>query len=290
MAGYAADTWGISGPTFLAGYLALAVIVIAAAVAWRWANTAGSTGIHTREPRPMELAQLSGGDELARYAAQAALRTGGAIDARGRGMLLAAGPMPAGASELEYAVYNAVVRGASQRAIATDPGVTAALHRQRAGLVRDGWLLDRAAQRRVRAPGILVLALAAFGGWRVHAGSANHKPVALLTIAAIALVVIGLVLLGAPQPSRAAKRLLKRLRSGYAHLAPRNAPAWATYGGTGAALGVALFGAGALWAADPGFAAAAEIQRRASTSGDSGSSSSGGDSGGGGCGGGGCGG
>jgi uncharacterized protein (TIGR04222 family) len=290
---YAADTWGISGPTFLVGYLVLAAVLIAGAVLWRRAITAGPSGVVMREPHAQELAQLSGGDQLARYAAQAALRTAGAIDAAGHGVLRASGPMPVGAGELEYAIYNAVVRGANQRSIAADPGVRAALQRQRDNLTREGWLLDRAAQLRARAGGLVVLAWAAFGGWRVQAGSENHKPVMFITLAAVATALIGLRLLTAPRTSRAANRLLKRLRRGNAHLAPRNTPAWATYGGAGAALGVALFGAAALWAADPAFAASAEIQRQATSAG-GGESGAGGASGcgssgcggGGGCGGG----
>ncbi|MEE6262465.1 TIGR04222 domain-containing membrane protein [Plantactinospora sonchi] len=49
----------------------------------------------------------------------------------------------------------------------------------------------------------------------------------------------------------ATRRLLARLRGAHEHLAPQLDPSWRLYGPNGAALTVALFGAGAIWRADP---------------------------------------
>jgi hypothetical protein len=84
------------------------------------------------------------------------------------------------------------------------------------------------------------------------------------------------------------------MRRSSKHLRPDSSPSWSTYGPGAAALGVGLFGTAAIWAADPAFAADAEIQRQSigSNGWTGGSDGGGGGSscGGGGCGGGGCGG
>ncbi len=102
-------------------------------------------------------------------------------------------------------------------------------------------------------------------------------------------------LIRVPRRSRRGTARLKALRGQHAALDPRMRPDWAAYGPARAALGVGIFGAGALWASDPAFAAEVQAQRAAATVGRSGgggcgsAGSSGGDSGGGGggCGGGG---
>jgi hypothetical protein len=90
-------------------------------------------------------------------------------------------------------------------------------------------------------------------------------------------------------------RALRQVKTDSRHLSPQMTPSLTTYGATGAAMGVAVFGAASLYAMDPAFAAEAEIQRvgaggpLTTGGGDGGSSGSCG-GGGGGCGGGGCGG
>jgi len=56
-----------------------------------------------------------------------------------------------------------------------------------------------------------------------------------------------ILVLGTGDESRAGNRQLEVMRSRYHHLNPGWNPSMATYGATGAALSVGLFGAGALW-------------------------------------------
>ena len=57
----------------------------------------------------------------------------------------------------------------------------------------------------------------------------------------------------------AGQAVLAESRTRSRHLAPSLAPSWATYGVAGAAMGVALYGTAAIWAADPAFAGAAGL-------------------------------
>lgn len=139
---------------------------------------------------------------------------------------------------------------------------------------------------------------------RLVSGLFSGRPVGYLLLTLVALLIVTLVLRRVPMLTRAGRAALRSVRSQHTHLAPASAPAYATYGAAGAAMGVALYGTASLWALDPGFAEQAEIQRQAAAgsgwSGGSDGSSGGGDSsgsdggsscgGGGGCGGGGCGG
>ncbi len=143
-------------------------------------------------------------------------------------------------------------------------------------------------------------ALVLVGVLRLIAGIQRDKPVGLLIPSLAFAVVLFLALLVVNRiATTAAIRGMRSLRQQHGHLSPRQSPSYATYGASGAAMGVALFGAASLYSMDPAFAAEAEIHRAtaagAGSSGSScgsGSSCSGGSScgGGGGCGGGGCGG
>src|SRR5439155_12125389 len=75
----AAQLWGISGPAFLAGYLAAAAAVLATALVLRL--LAGRGPRPSRQPDPVQLAYLNGGGRLAIYAALAALRSTDAVAA-----------------------------------------------------------------------------------------------------------------------------------------------------------------------------------------------------------------
>ena len=94
---------------------------------------------------------------------------------------------------------------------------------------------------------------------RIAAGIANAKSVGFLVFATIVVLVVGLRLLTVRVTSRAGRRLLRKARSVNAYLRPNLSPSWATYGVSGAILGVALYGTSAWWAADPAFATHAGI-------------------------------
>src|SRR5689334_6818252 len=99
----AGDTWGISGPRFLQIYAILAVSGLVFALVWRRTALRGGDLSTLRQPHPVELAYLNGGETLALHTSVAGLRSTGAVGAGpDRGTVAALGPMPAGFSDLDY--------------------------------------------------------------------------------------------------------------------------------------------------------------------------------------------
>jgi uncharacterized protein (TIGR04222 family) len=306
MNGIAADTWGISGPRFVALYAVLAGIAFIAALFWRFALRAGrGESLTARPPGPAEVAYLHQGPRLAMYSSLAALRAAGSIGARDDGALTTSGPLPAGATDLDRATYHAISQGTPAIGLPGNALVARALDDVRDTLVRNGWLYSPAHRRRMRWGGIALLAVAGLGLARAFAGLVGGKPVGYIALLAVATAVAAIGLLRVPRTTPQGGRFVAQLRGANAHLSPAQSPSWAVYGAGGAALGVALYGTASLWVADPVFARQAVGGSSDGDSGyyggDSGSSggdsgSSGGDSGGGsscgggGCGGGGCGG
>jgi uncharacterized protein (TIGR04222 family) len=298
------DTWGISGPAFLAGYLTVAALVVVGSAIHRAWLFNGRRPSGFDQLGPQQAAYLNGGVRLAVYSAIGALRSVGAIGADRRRLLRATGPLPAGATPLDQAVHHAAGRGVRTRDLSQDHWVATALGQLRQDLEQRGLALDADQRRAARFGPALLFLLLFVGGLRLLAGLRNDQPVGFLVLSLIVLTVIFVVQAArVPYRTRAGRTALRNLRAHYRYLTPSAAPAYATYGAPATAMGVALFGAATLWAVDPTFADEAEIQRQAAGSGSSGSScgsgdSSGGDSGGGGsscgggggCGGGGCGG
>ncbi|RQX00598.1 TIGR04222 domain-containing membrane protein [Micromonospora inaquosa] len=301
------DTWGISGPTFLRYYIAAAILVVAIAAYHRVRLAAGSTAAMTADPLgPQQLAYLNGGPRLAVHAALGGLRGSGAIGVRPDRRLTTTGAPPAGLTPLDQAIHWAAHQHARAGDLPRDERVRVALHQIRNGLEQRGLLTDDAQRARARFWATILTTLLGIGVFRLVSGLFNDHPVGYLLLTLVPLLIITLVLRRAPVVTRAGRAALRSVRRAHTHLAPASAPAYATYGAAGAAMGVALYGTASLWALDPGFAEQAEIQRQAAagsgwTGGSDGSSGGGGDSsggdggsscggGGGGCGGGGCGG
>ena len=282
------DTWGISDPQFRWIYLGLLVIGTLLAIYLRRSGSGPDRA--DRLPTPSEAALLAEGPDRAVYAAVAGLRAAGAIGPGPGGRLACTGPLPPDASRLDGAVFEAARRGVPVRALWSDPLVASALIEVRASAANAGWLLDAAGRRRARLGGLSLLGLALLGFLRIAAGAVNQRPAGFtLFLTLLTLMLAVAFLISVPPTSRAGRAALAQLRSRNAHLYPRQSPAWATYGSTGAALGVAIYGTAAIWAADPSFADATGLPGPS----DSGSTSTGGDGGwgdGGGGGGGGCGG
>jgi uncharacterized protein (TIGR04222 family) len=272
------DTWGIAGPAFLVSYAVLGLATLVLALVWRARARSSGSDRRGRDLTPAEVGFLIGGPQRASLAAVGQLRAAGALDARS-GRLTVTGPRPSGLDAYASAVYSAVASGTPSRAQqlpAAVPSATAALERE---LVRDGLAVDGEARARARLGGWVMLAVAAFGLARAIAGLDNDKPVGYLAVLVLTVSVTGLALLAkAPRRTGAGDRVLAGLRTKHHYLAPAQHPSWATYGAAGAGLGVALFGVGSLWDADPSFAAQAQLQRYR----DSGGGDGGGDSGGGG--------
>jgi uncharacterized protein (TIGR04222 family) len=290
------DTWGIPGPTFLLSFVGAVVVLAILATVHRRSLFAGAPGTDVERLGPQQIAYLNGRGKLAVYTALGGLRAAGAIGSGPDKTLVQSGPLPSGLTPLDSAVYNAAGRRIRAREVAADQWVVAAIDQLREGLEATG-LATTARQRRIaRLWGVAGGALIVLGIARLIAGIANDKAVGFLVLAIFATVIVTITLLGKSKATatRAATKGLTRLRKQHDYLSPGQSPAYATYGASGAAMGVALFGAASLYAMDPAFAADAEIQRASALgsgySGGSSGSSGGSCGGGGGCGGGGCGG
>ncbi|RKR87442.1 uncharacterized protein (TIGR04222 family) [Micromonospora pisi] len=270
-----ADIWGISEPDFLLLYVAVAGVLIVAAVVHRAIVLAGRKDFPASQLTPQQAAYLNGGDRLAVYASLGGLRAAGAIGmTRGR-TLTTVGPLPAGATPLDQAVYNAAGQRIQPRRLVTHQWVVMALDQLRQELERVGLAPTQGQRRAVRFFPLLLIGLLGLGVLRFALRVANGQEatfhfVLLVASAVVMIVVIG----GGPKQTRAARRAVRQLRTEHAHLAPSASPAYATYGANSAAMGAALFGGAALYSLDPGFAAEAEVQRKLAGTG----------SGGGGCG------
>ncbi|MGW3620192.1 TIGR04222 domain-containing membrane protein [Micromonospora arida] len=300
------DTWGISGPTFLRYYIAAAVLVVAIVAYHRIRLAAGSSAAMTADPLgPQQVAYLNGGPQLAVHAALGGLRGSGAVGVRPDRRLTTVGAAPTGLTPLDQAIHWAAHQHSRVRDLPQDERVRVALHQIRNGLEQRGLLINDAQRARARFWATLLIALLGLGVLRLVSGLFSGRPVGYLLLTLVTLLIVTLVLRRVPVLTRAGRAALRSVRRQHTHLAPASAPAYATYGAAGAAMGVALYGTASLWALDPGFAEQAEIQRQAAAgsgwSGGSDGSSGGGDSsgsdggsscggGGGGCGGGGCGG
>lgn len=290
------DTWGIPGPTFLALFAGAAGVLVIAAFVHRAILFAGH---HTPvdQLHPQQVAYLNGGPKLAVYASLAGLKSSGAIGVGPGRTLVASGHMPAGATSLDQAIYNAAGRGVRARDVNSDQWVSMALTSLREDLERRGLAPAEGTRVAARVVPLAMLALLALGVARLIAGISGDKPVGFLIALLIVWVFVSIGFFASvPTQTRAAKRALAELRRRHSYLSPSMGPAYATYGAAGLALGVGLFGAASLWHADAAFAEEAEIQRQFASSGgaastyDSSSSHSSCGSDGGGCGGGGCGG
>jgi uncharacterized protein (TIGR04222 family) len=297
------ETWGISGPAFIALYLVTIGVVLVLATIHRRLIFRGQPTSGYDHVGPQQAAYLNGGAQLAVYSSLGALRRAGAIGVHPDRTLAPTGPMPAGVTPLDQAVYNAAGKRILARTLSADPWVATALTQLREGLERSGLALTPGRRQAARLWSTVMAAVVGLGVLRLIAGMRNDRPVGFLFFAIVLAFLCTIVLLRVPFRTKAGTAALGALRAQHSYLAPKQSPAYATYGAAAAGMGVALFGAASLYALDPGFAAEAEIQRNMASggsgySGDGGSSSScsggsscgGGGGGGGGCGGGGCGG
>ncbi|MEK6442584.1 TIGR04222 domain-containing membrane protein [Pseudonocardia sp. T1-2H] len=290
------DTWGISGSTFLEFYVVLAAAVwIVSSRARRRLAAGGPDLVTGLESRPHDVAYLNGGPDLAVYSALSAMKLSGTIRSSGKGQVQSSVRSPV-TDDLERAVAFTASAPTPRHRLRYHGVVSTALGRIEDRLVREGLLLSEEQRSAIRRTGLWMLAVAVLGLFRLLAGLANARPVGFLVIVLLGVGVVTVVeLVRAPQRSRAGDRALAELRTRHHGLSPTMKPDWVAYGAGAAALGVGLYGTGALWASDPAFADELAVQKAAAGSGwsgDGGSSwssggDSGGSSGGGGCGGGG---
>jgi uncharacterized protein (TIGR04222 family) len=292
------ETWGISGPTFLALYSGAALFVLVVAIwhrrrIFRGDNTPGLT------LTPAAHAYLSEGPARAVHASLVWLRKHEAVSIGAKGVFQRQGGIPAGASDLDSAVLRACSDGVRASFIAHDTHVKAALSAIAADLTRRGLLLTAEQRKTARRGAWVLFGLLGLGLLRVI--SSDGRPIGYLLALMLGVTVTAILLLRRPRRTKAGDALIAVAKTQYSHLSPAYKPAWQTYDPAMTALAVGIFGGAVLWEADPLMAAqASSISERQFTSGSSSSSSGcgsgtgcggGGDGGGGGGGcGGGCGG
>jgi hypothetical protein len=164
------QTWGISGPRFLAVYAVLLALTVLVAVIDRRRRTGGPVRVDPGMPLDAyEVAVLNGGEQLAATAAVANLRKVGALRVDGDAVE-PAGPLPPGAHPVERAVYDSVLRGGRRRAafVPVLARNVRELGEIRGRLVQLGLLWDRGRARRMRA--LLLWFVPVLGLGRTRAG------------------------------------------------------------------------------------------------------------------------
>ncbi|WP_170177771.1 TIGR04222 domain-containing membrane protein [Thermomonospora umbrina] len=272
----AGDTWGISGPAFITGYAAVAVLLLVVALVVRRRITAG--GDPGQDLHPYEVAYLVGGRFRVIGTALAALRADGAITSPGDNELVA-GPEPSTMrTPLDLAIHREVGKGPiTVRSLTGRAAVWKEADRIRLDLERRGLLPGPAHVTQIRLAALPMAALLGVGIVRLVAGLQNGSAVGYL-IGALILVAIAAVtlLLAVPGKVRAGQGAVDGARARNAHLDPKVSPAWTTYGAEGAALGVALYGFPALSGVDEEFADAVELHKHLGSGGSASSGSSGG--------------
>ncbi|MHA6617387.1 TIGR04222 domain-containing membrane protein [Pseudonocardia sp. DLS-67] len=251
-----AETWGIAGSTFLPAYLMIAVAVGAGGVCVRraLAEPGATKPIADLTDRPHDVAYLAGGGELAVWSALCAMHLRGTLTATD-GTVRAVGRLDAATDALEEAIHTTAGTPVGRRRLVFHRSVRPALGRIEERLVAAGFLLSDDRRRRIRRVGFWMLAVAALGLVRVLADIAEVRPVGLLVAALLLVTAVAVLQLTmSPRRTRRGNRALAALRDRHRALAPEREPDWQSHGPAGAALGIGLFGTGALAVSAPGLA------------------------------------
>jgi uncharacterized protein (TIGR04222 family) len=253
LAAATAETWGISGSTFLPAYLLIAVTIGAAGLRARMAlaDPGASSPVGDLTTRPHDVGYLAGGGELAVWSALCAMHLGGTLRATD-GSVQAVGRLEPTADELEKAIHATAGSPVGRRRLMFHRSVQPVLGAIEDRLVAGGFLLSDDRRRRIRRVGFWMLGVAAVGLVRVLADVAEARPVGLLVPVLLIVTAVAVVQLArAPRRSRHGDRALAVLRAEHRALAPEREPDWRAHGPAGAALGIGLFGMGALATSAP---------------------------------------
>ncbi|WP_203862987.1 TIGR04222 domain-containing membrane protein [Plantactinospora mayteni] len=270
--------WDVGSSMFLPLYLGSAVVLLVAAVVHRHRLLAGRSSVPGSAVTAQQAAYLTGGGRLAIYASLAALHVGGcvAVAPASGGRLVVTGALPAGATALDVAIHQAAGLGWPADRLGEHDRVAAELAMLRTGLERAGLLPTDRVRWTIRGWAHLMQVVVIVGVFWFFTQSSDGGFHLLLPIIALSTAVT--ILLRRPKTwrTRAGDRALANLRAGQAHLDPAQNPSWRVYGPGGAAMGVGVFGSGALWAADPGFASDCGIPNQLDSSSTSGGGPGGG--------------
>jgi uncharacterized protein (TIGR04222 family) len=256
LAAATAETWGISGTTNVAAYLLIAVTIGTAGFCRRraLADPGTTRPVGDVTARPHDVAYLAGGGDLAVWSALCAMHLRGTLTAAD-GNVQAVGRIDPATDGLEKAIHATASSSVAHRRLVFHRSVQPELAAIEERLVTGGYLLSDDRRRQIRRVGFWMLALAVLGLMRVLADVAEARSVALLVpVLLIVTAVAVLQLARAPRRSRHGDRTLATLRAEHCALAPEREPDWRAHGPADAALGIGLFGTGALAASAPGFA------------------------------------
>lgn len=279
----AADTWGISGPQFLGGYvlLGLAAAVYGFTQRARIIRTDHSRAHLATALSPVETAMLFD-DRRPVLAGLAQLRGHQLIDSTG-----APTRSPSGT---EQQTLDPVSRSMHRYMVGADARQRQVIYLARAcgesiaalrnSLTDRGYLIGGEQRKALLLAALPLWALLVFGIVRMFAGIANNHPIGYLALALIVVLICAFLVQRAPRLTRRGRIAKQESAHRNGHLRPTNAPAYAAYGPDSAAMATALFGATVLWSLDPGLASATGTLAAGGASSSGGScSSSGGDSG-----------
>ncbi|GAB2523205.1 TIGR04222 domain-containing membrane protein [Nocardia heshunensis] len=254
----APDTWGISGPIFMLGYVIAGVLAVVAGFARR---AAVLRMIDPEWPpaaalRPTETAMLVD-DRRPVLAGLAQLRGHQIIDSAGRPVRT---PTEAEQRQLDpvsgtlYAHLFSAKQPRVSDMVAATGSVVGGL---REHLITGGYLFGGKQRKALWTARIPLLAVLVLGFARLF--SSTGHPVGFLVFA---MIVLAFFTWPVGRPTRLTRRGREALlitTASNRHLRPNNAPAYSAYGPDSAAVAVALFGGMALWTLDPALAGAAEI-------------------------------
>jgi uncharacterized protein (TIGR04222 family) len=216
------NPFDLSGPAFLALYLAVAAgaVLIAAWLRWQLRQSGGASDLDPSDLSAYHLAYLAGGKERAVRAALAALVQGGALTVDSGRWTVSAQRRPAAEEPLERELYACVA--AADGCPLTDlcRHGDEALAGIREEIEQAGLTLT-AGQARVARwwPLLLMLGVAGLGSIKILVGLARHKPVFFLVLLVAATAGGALVGFGRrPFRSRRGDQLLRRARAEQAAL------------------------------------------------------------------------
>ncbi|WP_159840511.1 TIGR04222 domain-containing membrane protein [Nocardia sp. CY41] len=288
----AGETWGISGPEFLAIYLPVVLVAVVAGIWLRVRVTGADPELDAVAAPGAELTSpevgMLFGDQNAALAAMARLRAVDAIDSGAAPVRALTAQERGQLDPFTVSVYDRLSAGQRKTVVG---GSSATLEALRTRMIDLGYFPGPAMRHGLRDAGMPLLVTGALGVVRIIAGASHGNPVGLLVVLVIAQAFAYWLVVRKPRLTALGVRARNAADERNRHLRPSNSPSFATYGAESAAIAAAVFGIGALSALDPGLAQAVVPPSGSSGGGDGGGSGGDGGGCGGGCGGcGGCGG